>query len=336
MAAEMAEQPAALAALLLERAGVEKLARRIAEATPRWVHLAARGSSDNAGRYAQDLLGARHGLPVALALPSLHTLYGAELRLEGALVVGVSVSGQSPDVVRVIEDGRRQGALTLAVTATPSSPLGRAAELCLPLACGEERAVAATKSYTSQLMAFAMLSAALADDGEAWRELEAVPAAVGAALAAPAPGGALAQATRLAVLGRGYGYGTAHEVALKLKETGYLAAEPYSFADFLHGPWALVEPGFHVVLIAPSGATAAQGLELARRLRDGGALLTAVSDLEAILALADLPIPIPATPEWLAPLVSVVPGQRLAHGLALARGANPDAPRGLAKVTRTL
>ena len=200
--------------------------------------------------------------------------------------------------------------------------------------------MAASKTYTAQLAALAMLSAALSDDGvDRWRELATVPDAMRAALAtaeaARAGAGAMAGGSRIAVLGRGFNFATAFEAALKLKETSYLAAEPYSWADFLHGPIAMLDARCPALLVAPSGAAAADAGDIAATVAGRGAPLAVVSDREDLLARADLRLAIPAVPEWLSPLVAIVPCQLLALAVAAALGLDPDRPRGLAKVTRT-
>jgi glucosamine--fructose-6-phosphate aminotransferase (isomerizing) len=337
---EIREQPAILARLLHDgRAAVLALAERIRRAPPAWVTVAARGTSDNAARYAQYVLGFKNRFSVALAAPSLYTLYAAPPMLEGSLVVGISQSGQSPDVVSVVAEGRRQGMVTVAITNDPSSPLATTAEHTLALHAGPETAVAATKTYSAQLLTVAMLAAAIADDAAAWDELEAIPAAVAQTISHAADAAVEAArryraAERFAVLGRGFNYATAFEIALKLKETSYVVAEPYSFADFHHGPAALLEPGFPVMLVVTKvHEDLAALLDL---LEERGADVTAISDDAAVAARARVSIDLPATvPEWLSPLVAIVPGQLFALNLALARGTNPDRPRGLSKVTET-
>ncbi|HEX5501165.1 MAG TPA: SIS domain-containing protein [Thermomicrobiales bacterium] len=344
LAREIGEQPEVLAGLLdLERANVARIAAAVRARDVGFVVIAARGTSDNAARYAQYVFGARNRLPVALAAPSLFTLYAAPPDLRRALVLGISQSGESPDILAVVAEGRRQGAPTLAITNAPESPLGRAAEFVLPLHAERERSVAATKTYTAQLLALAMLSAAF--DGaegseDAWRDLAAAPGAVGAALTL---GDEIARRAeryryvdRLVTSGRGYSYGTAFELALKLKETCYILAEPYSPPDFLHGPVAIIDEGFPGLLVAPGGAAYDDMLAFARTLHERGAELIAITDREELLALAHTPLRLPATlPEWLAPLAAVVPGQLLALHLARTKGLDPDRPRGLSKVTRT-
>jgi glutamine---fructose-6-phosphate transaminase (isomerizing) len=338
---EIEEQPGALARLLREGRGqAEEIAARVRAFAPRFVVIAARGSSDNAARYAQYLFGAHNRLPVCLATPSLFTFYEAAPSLEGALVIGVSQSGQSPDIVAVVESGRRQGALTLAITNLPGSPLSLAAEHTLPLLAGEERAVAATKTYTAQLCALAMLSAAIEGAASRWAELDLVPGRVEQAIAlnggVDVKVGRYRYADHFAVVGRGFNYSTAFEVALKMKETSYLVAEPYSPADLLHGPVAMIDRGFPVLLVAPSGRVLGDIGQLALLLEARNAELIAISDDPGILGRSRTALPLPAgMPEWVTPMVAVVPGQIWAVALARTRGLDPDQPRGLSKVTET-
>jgi glucosamine--fructose-6-phosphate aminotransferase (isomerizing) len=338
---EIESQPSILQRLLdLARPLAIEAAARMRAFDPHYVVIAARGSSDNAARYAQYLFGAVNRLPVALATPSLFTLYHQPPALRDALVIGISQSGQSPDIVAVLEEARRQHALTLAVTNDPASPLGQAAELVFPLFAGEERAIAATKTYTSQLLALAMLSTALHPSPERWSELQGIPTAVARAIEQSEPACAAAAAfqdeQRLVVIGRDFNYATAFEIALKLKELCALVAEPYSSADFRHGPIAMVEPGFPVVAIAVSGAVLDDIVSLLDDLERRRAALILISDRPELLARAQLPFQLPSgVPEWLSPIVGVIPGQLFARALARARGLDPDRPRGLQKVTRT-
>jgi glucosamine--fructose-6-phosphate aminotransferase (isomerizing) len=332
--AEIREQPEALSRLLDRcRPRAEEIAAAIRAYGPRFVVIAARGSSDNAARYGQYLFGVKNGLTCALAAPSILTLYGGRPSMAGALVLGISQSGVSPDVVAVVAEARRQGALTAALTNDPTSPLARAAEVTVRLHAGEERAVAATKTYLAALGALAMLSAALA--GQGLDELAAVPDLVADALArnaalGPAEAARFAGRERLVVLGRGFHYATAFELALKLKETSYVLAEASSTADFLHGPVALIETGLPALLVA-TGRTAPELPALLDQLPER----VVISDRDDLLAPAALALPCPAAPDWLSPLVAVVPGQLFAVALARARGLDPDAPRGLRKVTET-
>jgi glucosamine--fructose-6-phosphate aminotransferase (isomerizing) len=340
--AEILEQPAVLERLLgRETASARAIARAVRARGVGWVFLAARGSSDHAGLYAQYLWGAHNRLAVALATPSLFTLYRTPPRLAGALVVGISQSGRSPDIVGVLAEARRQGAPTLAITNDPSSPLALQADLLLDTGTGPERAVAATKTYTAQLLAIAMLSAALDPDAERERALERLPDAVRAALALDEEIAAAAPAYRdldhCAVIGRGFNYASAYEWALKLKEMAAVAAEPSSSADFRHGPIAMVAPGATLLAVAPGGAAFddVAGL-LAELAVERGVRVVAISDQDRVLALARTPLRLPAgLPESLSPIVAIVPAQLFALHLAVARGRDPEAPRGLEKVTET-
>jgi len=338
---EIYEQPEVLLRLLdRQTETVARIAAAIRARDVRYAVIAARGTSDNAARYAQYLFGALNRLPVALATPSLFSIYRTPPQLHDALVLGISQSGQSPDIVAVIEEGRRQGALTVAVTNAPDSPLAHAADHVLPLGTGKERSVAATKTYTAQLAALALLAVQLAGDGERLASLRSMPEAVKKTLAMEEPISLAAQryayATECVVLGRGYNYATAFEIALKLKELTYVVAEPYSSADFRHGPVAIVERGFPAVVVAPQGAVYPDMLALACELAAREAELIVISEQDEPLRLARTPLRLPvALPEWLSPFTCIVPGQLLALHVTLAKGYDPDHPRGLKKITET-
>jgi glucosamine--fructose-6-phosphate aminotransferase (isomerizing) len=339
---EIYEQPAVLGAWLATQLGhVKTVAQAIREREVEYVFLAARGTSDHAGVYAQYLWGSLNRLPVAFAAPSLFTMYAGSPRLRKALVVGVSQSGQSPDVRSVIDEGRRQGALTLAITNAPESPLAQGAEHHLDILAGPEKAVAATKSYTAELMAIAALSAALSGQEDHLAALQRVPQAVKAALDLDAQAEAIAgrqkDMSQCVVLGRGYNYCSAQEWALKLKELAYVFADPYSAADFQHGPIAIVERGFHMLAIAPSGAVHRDLAELLARLRNvHNADLLVLSDDDTTLSLGQESLRLPGqVPEWLNPIVSIVPAQLYCYHLTRAKGLDTEAPRSLRKVTLT-
>jgi glutamine---fructose-6-phosphate transaminase (isomerizing) len=340
---EIVEQPAAAARLLADPNGqIARVAERIAQRGARMALLAARGSSDNAGLYAKYLWGAYNRLPVALAAPSLFSVYGAPPAIGDALVVGISQSGRSPDIVSVIREGRRQGALTLAITNEPGSPLAEAAELVIDTMAGIERAVAATKTYTTQLVTIAMLSAALSDDAEQKRWLGRVPGLVQDALALEDAIAAAVSRYRYmahcAVLGRGFNYATAFEWALKLKELAYVIAEPYSPADFQHGPVALAHQGFPIFAVVAEGAITGSVMELLTRLvQTQGVELVAVSNHQPALALAHTALPLPeGLPEWLSPILAIIPAQLFCYHLTRAKGHDTEDPRGLTKVTLTV
>lgn len=336
---ELHEQPTTVARVLsANRGSAVRFARRIEAEPITHVVVAARGSSDNAARYAQYAWGARNRLTVALAAPSLFSVYRTPPGLAGALVVGISQSGQSPDLVEVLEEARRQGRPTLAITNDRASPLAAAAHHVLELRAGPERAVAATKTYTAQLAAVALVSVALT--GEEPAGLAALPEAVKESLALSeviaGHAAALADLDQCAVLARGYNHATAFEWALKLQELTQVLAYPYSTADFLHGPIALVEPGFPVLAVAPAGSALAGVRELLAELRKRRVDLVVLSDDRETVALSGKSVPLPAgLPEWLTPVPAIVAGQLFAYHLAVAKGLDPDRPRGLSKITRT-
>ncbi len=317
---------------------VDAVARAMRERPVDTVVIAARGTSDHAAVYAQYVLGARNGLQVALAAPSLVTLYGAPPRLRNAVVLGISQSGRSPDVVAVLAEARRQGALAVAITNEPASDLAAAADDVIELEAGPEVAVAATKTYLAEIALIAMLSSALSADRESAEQLAALPAALRAAFEVEAEVVRLAASwageNRCAVLARGFHYATAREWALKLKELAYVLADPYSAADFQHGPIALVEAGFPVLAVATSGPAMPGMLELLGRLREARARLLILSDARAALDIGD-GVLLPAVPEWLAPLVAIIPAQLFAYYLARARGVDTEAPRNISKITLT-
>jgi len=294
------------------------------------VLLAGRGSSDNAARYAQYLLGAHNGLGVALAVPSLFTLYESPPRLSRALTIGVSQSGQSPDIVAVLREARAQGGITLALSNEPESPLSRAAEYTLPLLAGPELSVAATKTYSAQL--FLLGHAERGARGKS-RALGRARARAGLARRGDRTefgprarrGPRFGLRASLIVLGRGFNYSTAFEIALKLKETSYLPAEQFSVADLLHGPLAMIDQDFSVVLLAPSGRSLVDVPELLARLEARGARVLAISDAPDVQRRVPMHLALPrGVPEWLSPIVSVVPGQLFAGALAQSLGHDPD------------
>ena len=339
---EIFEQPKRLAAMLKnQKDTVLEIAEAIRSRDIQYVFLAARGTSDNAGRYANYLWGAHNQLPLALATPSLFTYYQSPPRLQNALVVGVSQSGQSPDIVSVLEEGRKQNCLTLAITNIPDSPLAKTADFILDIQAGDEKAVAATKTYTTELMAIAMLSAALENSDEKWDELTSVPEWARYVLKLDDEIAQMTQRYRYmnqcVVLGRGFNYSTAYEWALKLKELTYIIAEPYSSADFQHGPIAMVEGGFPVLAVAPKGKVHDSMVEMLTRLRmDKNAELVIISDDADTLALAQSPIQLPPQiPEWLTPLVSIIPAQLFACHLTTVKGYDTESPRSITKVTET-
>jgi glucosamine--fructose-6-phosphate aminotransferase (isomerizing) len=338
---EIHEQPEALNDLLdQENEAIQRLAEAIKEKQVTHVVIAARGTSDNAGRYAKYLLGSVNGLIVALATPSLFTVYEQPPQFGNALVLGISQSGKSPDIISVLNEARRQGALTAAITNSAGSALGQAAEIVIDLHAGVEHSIAATKTYTGELASIALLSSTLIGDPQRTAALARIPEVVAATLSMEDEIARIAQRYRYmqhcVVIGRGYNYATAFELALKLKELTYTIAEPYSSADFMHGPLALIENGFPVMVIAPSGAMSSEVRAFMQTLRAREAEIIAISDEAETLALARIPLKLPQpVPEWLSPITAIVPGQLLAMYLAHVRDYEPDHPRGLRKVTET-
>lgn len=343
---EIHEQPAVIQRLLENEAGrineiISHLQRAEGESAYNYLQIAARGSSDNAARYAQYLFGAQNRLPVALSTPSLFSLYHQPPDLSGALILAISQSGMSPDIVAVNAEGKRQGRPTLAITNAASSPLAQVSDYLINLNAGLEKAVAATKTYTSSLAALALLSAAHTENSESIEQLRQVPLWMERCISLTKDHLSRVERyrymTHCVVISRGYNYSTAFEIALKIKELTRTITEPYSSADFRHGPIAMVTDGFPVIVVATSGSVYSDISDLIDEVKQRGAELLIISDQESLLEKADLPLPIPAgIPEWLTPLVAVIPGQLFSMALAQARGLNPDQPHGLTKVTETL
>jgi glucosamine--fructose-6-phosphate aminotransferase (isomerizing) len=339
---EIREQPEVAARLLREApADLRPLVAAVRRRDIAYVLIAARGTSDHAAVYAQYALGAIALLPVALATPSLLTRYGVAPRVGAALVLGISQSGRSPDVVEVLSEARRQGAVTAAITNEPESPLAGAADHVVALRAGAEASVAATKTYSASILAVAMLAAELADDDARRRELAGVPELMRQAAALQGTATAVARRHQAmsdaVVLGRGYHLATALEWALKLKELAYVRAQGYSTADFQHGPAASLAPAGHVLAVStgrPMRDELIAVLTELRRDRQAHVLLVGGDAGDAALVDAHLPLP-SAVPEWLAPLAAIVPIQLFCAALGAARGIDAEHPRGLRKVTLT-
>ena len=341
MLQEIGEQPDALAKTIAEeRAKVARLGAFLRSRDLDLIVLVARGSSDNAALFGRYLLEITTGIPVALAAPSVHTLYGARLRMPRALVVGVSQSGEGEDINRVLESAREGGAYTVGITNEPASTMARVVDEALLMHGGRERSVAATKTFTGQMMHFYMLAEALAGGG-ARLGYEAIPDHAARALELRAEVEGLVEryvfVENCVVVGRGLMYGNAYELALKLMETCYVVAERFSSADFFHGPLAIVERHFPVVAFAAPGVTLPGVKELLGRLRELRADVLAVTSDEEVARLCTRSVRMDASVgELLAPIPYIIPAQLFAALLADAKGLDPDAPRSLAKVTRTL
>ncbi len=335
MAAEIAEQPGRWRQFLADAgAELDAVSARIRAYGPHTVLLVARGTSDHAALYAKYLVEIRLGRPAGLVSPSTMTAYGARPDLRGVLMLAVSQSGGSPDLVRSVEVARSCGALTVAVTNNAASDLARAAEAHVDVLAGPERAVAATKSYTAQLLALhQLLDRVAGGTGEAATALPDLGEVV------LARGGELAElagryrfAQRLVTTGRGYSYPTAREAALKLMETAYVSAQAFSAADLLHGPLAMVDPLVPVLAVVAEGVGGRAMAPVLPRLAERGADVCIVGAASAGAAFV-LPS---GAPEELSPLLEILPFQLLALHVAVDRGGDPDAPRGLNKVTETL
>jgi glucosamine--fructose-6-phosphate aminotransferase (isomerizing) len=338
MAAEMAEQPAVLQRLLDQGAApIREVAAQIAARGPRFVLLTARGTSDNAALYAKYLVEVELGKPAGLTSMSTTTAYGARPDLRDVLVVTVSQSGGSPDLVASTKAAREAGAVTLAVTNNPGSPLAEVSEFHIDVLAGPEKALPATKTYTAELLALYLFVQGL--NGRGGAPAEPLPQLAAQVLGRQAEVRALAEryrfAQRLVLTSRGYGYPSAREAALKLMETTYIPAQPFSGADLLHGPLAMVDNVSPVIAIVPDGKGGEALQPVLDRLRGRGADLMVVGQRDQVAAAsAGFALP-PGVPEELQPVLEILPLQQLAHEITIARGQDPDAPRALAKVTQT-
>jgi glucosamine--fructose-6-phosphate aminotransferase (isomerizing) len=340
---EIRRQPETLARTLTsERKGIARFRREMARRKPRLVVLAARGTSDNAAQFGRYLIEITTGIPVSLAAPSIHTLYETKVDYRDALVIGISQSGESTDINMVLERAREAGALTVGITNEPKSALAGIAERVFLVRAGPEKSVAATKTYTGQLMVLYLIAYAL---GGKLRpaDLEAIPDLAAAALTLEAEVAELAGRYRYmhhaVVVGRGMNYANTLEFALKMMETSYVVAERFSSADFLHGPIAMVEPDFPVFLFAPTGPTWPSMREMLLKLKELRAERVVITDRRNSRAagFAQRVMRIPARiPELYTPIPYIVPAQLFAAALAREKNIDPDRPRTLSKVTRTL
>jgi glucosamine--fructose-6-phosphate aminotransferase (isomerizing) len=338
--AEIREQPRALSGLLAHEPEIARIAAMARERGPAFVRMVGHGSSDNAAAYGVYAFGL---LPRWTAIRDSITLtvhYGSDLDMTGSTVVALSQSGRTPDVVEYVRVARRGGAFTIGITNETESDLAREAEALIPLGAKREQAIAATKTYTNQLAALALLAAYAAGEGPRMSErirltadqIEELIPAVERRL--PALIEAVSYVSRMFVIGRGVGFGTAREVALKLLETCRVAAEPLTATSFAHGPVAALDAQFPVWAIASGDETLSAVLEAAARVRAAGATLIATGSAAERIPDAEFRLPTPEPPSpILAPLLSVVPGQLFAWALARAKGLDPDRPRGLTKVT---
>ncbi len=328
MRAEIAEQPAVYARLISEHtAAIRAVHTEIQRRGIRFVLLAARGSSDHAALYAKYLAEVQLQLPTGLISPSTFTVYGSRPDLSDVLFIAVSQSGASPDLVDSLTAARARGAFAVAVTNAPGSPLAMAADRHIDIAAGTEASVAATKTYTAELLALYLLLATEPGD------LAALPDAAEAALqntaAVERAAGRYRYTNRIVTTGRGFSYPSAREAALKLMETCYLSAQAFSGADLLHGPLAMIDSGVPVIALAPPDAAGAAMQPVIEAIRGRGA------DILTVGAGAEIEVSSEGLPDGIHPLLEILPLQQLSLQTALDRGSDPDQPRGLSKVTET-
>lgn len=341
MLAEIQQQPAALERTIRrEGRRIERFAATLKKRRTRLIVLVARGSSDNAALFGRYLLEISTGIPVSLAAPAVHTIYRAKLDLRDALVVGISQSGEGADVNIVLENSRRSGATTLAISNEANSAMSQVADETFLIHAGRERSVAATKTYTGQLMIFHLLASALSAQ-KRFREVERLPEFASRALGLRPEVEQMVERyafmDHCVVVGRGLNYANAYEFAIKLMETCYVVAERFSSADFLHGPIAMVERGFPAFLFAPPGKTLRGIRDLLARLTKLGAETVVISSENSVLKPATRSLRIPdRISEMLSPIPYIIPAQLFAALLAKAKGLSPDRPRSLAKITKTV
>jgi len=337
---EISEQPIVIENLISDKeTHIEKIAKALAGKFD-YILIAARGTSDNAARYAKYILGAENKIQVALATPSLFTIYKSPPLLKGALVLGISQSGQSPDIVAVLETAKKQGRPTLAITNDKNSPLANMADFIIPLDAGEEKAIAATKTYSASLAALALLSCKFNNDQKRLADLKVLPEKITVTFNDASKSMGQVERYRYmedcVVLGRGFNYATAFEISLKVKELTRIFTAPYSSADFKHGPIATVKKGSPVIVVSPSGKMFNDILDFSAKLIALGAELIVISDNDKILKAGQTTFRLPpGVPEWLSPITAVIPGQLFARKLSMEKGYDSDNPEGLSKVTET-
>lgn len=341
MLREIHEQPAAVAdTLRLEGDKIRALTDDLRDRPMRFILLAARGTSDNAGTYARYLFGVINGMVVASAAPSLLTMYNAHMDIANALVLGISQSGKATDVVEMLRAARQLGATTIGLTNTADSPMCDVAEYPLLTHAREEKAVAATKTFTTALAVIHELSARWAGRDDLCDSLRTVPEIMEKTFEVEPYLAARTERYRYmescTILARGVDYATAHEFALKLEECCYVNPQYFSAADYMHGPIAALEPGTPVFLLAPAGASLPSMLEVGQEVRKRGAEVIVFSDNEEALALAHVPVKLPdlGGAYW-SPLITAEMAQLFTYHLAIHKGLDPDQPRGLKKVTLT-
>ncbi len=336
---EILEQPAVLQRTIdAEREKMTRLGDFLRQKDIDLIVIAARGSSDNAALFGRYLLEMTTGIPVSLSAPSVYTLYNAKLRLHRALVIGVSQSGEGVDINLVLERAKEAGAFTVGITNEAESTMARLADETLLIHAGREKSVAATKTYTGQMLHFYMLAAAIGDKRLDYHRIpEFTEKALELCPAVEEMVQRYAFMENCVVVGRGVNYGNSYELALKLMETCYVVAERFSSADFFHGPLAIVERRFPVILFGPAGVTQPGNIDLLKRLKELHADCLSITNSREIASLSARNLALPSDiDEILTPIPFVVPAQMFAAYLSVAKGLDPDAPRSLTKVTKTI
>jgi len=340
MLAEIQQQPRALERIIKREAGrISRFTTLLKKRRIRLIVLVARGSSDNAALFGRYLLEISTGIPVSLSAPAVHTLYRTKLDLSDALVIGISQSGEGADINMILENAGRRGVTTVAITNEANSTIAKIADETFLIHGGRERSVAATKTYTGQLMIFHLLAAALSRSKRGM-EVERLPELAARSLSMRSQVEEIVERyafmDHCVVVGRGLNYANAYEFAIKLMETCYVVAERFSSADFLHGPIAMVERDFPAFLFAPPGRTLSGMTKLLQRLTKLGAETIVISSDNAVLSRATRALRIPEPiAEGLSPIPYIIPAQMFAALLAECKGLSPDRPRSIAKVTST-
>jgi glucosamine--fructose-6-phosphate aminotransferase (isomerizing) len=343
MISEIREQPLAISRLIdAELARVWEMAERWHQTPPRMIFLAARGTSDHAALYGKYLFETMNGIPVGLASPSVASIYHAHINYEGALLIGISQSGEAADVISVLEQAARDGADTLAITNVADSPIIDAAQQSLTLHANPEVSVAATKTFTSTLASLLLLSAAIGRNTQLRNQLLQIPHILMEVLGREGEIRRKVERFRYleecVVLGRGYNLGTAYELALKLRETSYTRAQPFASPDFVHGPIAIIEAGYPVIAFANEGPTLPSVMQVIEQTQSRGAEAVVIGNAPEALQAADVAFSVEAeqpVPEVISPFPSILAGQLIAQSLSVLKGNDPDTPRGLRKVTIT-
>lgn len=339
MLEEIEEQPTVLEKTINNEKGkIKKLGEFLRSKDIDLIVIAARGSSDNASLFGRYLLEITAGIPVSLSAPSVYTLYDARIDLSRALVIGVSQSGEGVDINHVLESAKKSGAFTLGITNESDSSMAKIADETLLIHAGREKSVAATKTYTGQMLHFYHLAEAFSQKN---LSIEKIPPFTEQSLSHRAEIERIVERylfmENCVVVGRGLNYGNSYELALKLMETCYVVAERFSSADFFHGPLAVVERRFPVILFAPGGVTRQSNLDLLERLKELHADSFSITNDEEIARSSSINLKLSGEiDEFLSPIPFIVPAQMFAALLAEAKGINPDEPRSLSKVTKTL